>query len=283
MIKRAAQSGREEPIADSARPQRRRRPRVTVLTAVKEAGPFLPGCLESLLDQTILRETEVVVIDNRPGGGDSAILTRYRKRFGRLVYLPLPRPGLYRAWNAGIRASSGDYLTNLNADDRLRRDALEVMADELDAHPDVALVYADSYVTRRPFETFERNSSRGRTTRWPAFSRARLLVECICGPHPMWRRSLHRSLGYFDESFASAGDYDFWLRIAESYPMRRIPETLGLYYRNPRGVSIAGRDAARAEVLEIKRKFLGQGGPAPAIRRTRPTAGPRPSGRRNAS
>jgi len=62
----------------------------------------------------------------------------------------------------------------------------------------------------------------------------------INSPHcaPMWRRSLHDRFGYFDESYTSAGDYEFWVRCAmRGAVLKGIPDLLTLYYQNPNGMS----------------------------------------------
>ena len=230
--------------------------KVSVLVAVKESGGLLRGCLESLRDQTILREAEIVVIDSSSTDRDKKIACGYQKKFPQFQYLFVKEEGLFHAWNIGIRASEGQYLTNLNSDDRLKNDALEIMSRTLDRAPEIALVYADSLITEKADETFEKNSSGGRTFGWPHYSHARLLRGCFCGPHPMWRRKLHDEMGYFDPSFRLDGDYEFWLRIAEKYPLRRIPQALGLFYANPKCLRALHPELKRPEDLKIKRRYL---------------------------
>jgi hypothetical protein len=144
---------------------------------------------------------------------------------------------------------------NLNADDRLRGDAIEILMRALHEHPDVGLVYGDSLVTAVANESFAHNSSGGRRFHWPAYTHTRLLLQCICGPHPLWRRRLHDEVGFFDESLQIAGDYEMWLRIAARHPLLRVDEPLGLYYDNPRGLSA---DAAllAAENRRIKTAYF---------------------------
>lgn len=213
--------------------------RVSVLVAVRNAEHFLPGCLDSLAAQSVAADLEVLVIEAEPRGGESDIVAAYRQRFPaeRLRTLIAPRLGLYAAWNAGVRGATADLVMNLNADDRLRSDAIEVLMRALDDQPEVALVYGDSFITKVANERFEHNSSGGRRFRWPSYSHKRLLLGCICGPHPLWRRRVHDEVGFFDESFEIAGDYEMWLRIAARHPLLRVDEPLGLYYSNPQGLS----------------------------------------------
>ena len=213
--------------------------RVSVLVAVRNAEILLPGCLDSLVGQTVATDVEVLVIESEPRGREAEIVAAYRHRFpdGHLRNLVAPRPGLYAAWNAGLRDATAELVMNLNADDRLRSDAIEVLMGALREHSEIALVYGDSFVTKVANESFARNSSRGRRFHWPAYTHKRLLLGCICGPHPLWRRRVHDEVGFFDESFQIAGDYEMWLRIAARYPLLRVDEPLGLYYSNPQGLS----------------------------------------------
>ena len=227
---------------------------VTVLVATRERESLLPGCLASLLRQTLIDRTEILVIHG-PGGRDREAVRAFQPS-PTIRCIPAPRPGLYVAWNIGIRAAKGRYLATLNTDDRLRADALAVMAGALDAHPDVCLVYGDSLVTERADETFEHNSSNGRRLSWPEYSHHALLARCIFGPHPMWRREAHARAGLFDETFEIAGDYEFWLRLAERERMLHLPEPLGLYHENPDGLSRVSPERATRERVRIMQRYL---------------------------
>ena len=226
---------------------------VSVLVATRGRESLLPGCLASLLGQTLIAETEILVIHG-PGGRDLEAVGALESS-ARIRCIPSPRPGLYAAWNRGIEAARGRYLATLNSDDRLRADALAVMATALDANPDVSLVYGDSLVTDTPDETFEGTTS-DRRLRWPDYSHRALLAGCICGPHPMWRREAHAHVGLFDETFESAGDYEFWLRLAERARMLHVPEPLGLYYENPDGLSRRSVGRSLRERVRIVERYL---------------------------
>ena len=126
-------------------------------------------------------------------------------------------------------------MTNANTDDRLRSDSLELMAAELDAHPDIALVYGDFFITSFENMPFLEHIRTGYSIK-PVYDPSIMLHGCHMGPQPVWRRSLHDELGLFNQSHKSAGDYEFWCRVACRYPMKHIPEFLGLYLHNPSGI-----------------------------------------------
>lgn len=58
----------------------------------------------------------------------------------------------------------------------------------------------------------------------------------------MWRASLHKQYGLFDESFQVAGDWEMWLRAATGGSVfLLINKPLGLFYDNSDGLSTGAR------------------------------------------
>ena len=159
------------------------------------------------------------------------------------------RPSTHR--EVFIKAATGKYITNANTDDRHRKDALERMVNVLEARSDVVLVYADVIKTKTENETFENCTSVGEY-HWYDWDRNVLLEEgCFIGPQPMWRRSVHDDYGYFDESLISSGDFEFWLRISQSYDFFHIRIPLGLYLIRPDSIEHAKEDIKLLENAKI--------------------------------
>jgi glycosyltransferase involved in cell wall biosynthesis/predicted Zn-dependent protease len=228
-------------------------PLVTTIVSAYNSERFLRGCLEDLEAQTIADRLEIVVVDSASPQNERAIVEEFQQRYGNIVYIRTEeRETIYGAWNRAIRVARGRYLTNANTDDRHRRDALEVLARTLEEHPEVALVYADCHVTRTENETFA-TARPVRTFRWLDFDRRALLEQgCFVGPQPMWRRAVHEELGGFDAGMVSAGDYEFWLRLAVKHDFLHVRETLGLYLESPGSVEHANRERALRETREAR-------------------------------
>jgi len=205
-------------------------PIVSAIVSTYNAERFIRGLLEDLERQTIADRLEIVVIDSHSQQNEKAIVEEFQKRFDNIVYLRTDqRENSHVAFNRAVHLARGKYLTLANTDDRHRVDAFERMVQVLEAHPDVALVYADVAITSRENEIFENAEVRG-YYRWPDFDPKLLFQICYIGPQPMWRREIHDRYGYFDPEFISAGDYEFWLRLAQKEKFLHIPEVLGLYY-----------------------------------------------------
>ncbi|MCX5681430.1 MAG: hypothetical protein NT079_04030, partial [Candidatus Omnitrophica bacterium] len=95
-----------------------------------------------------------------------------------------------------------------------------------------------------------------RVTPEPNASSALLLKGCFVGPQPMWRRSIHKSIGLFDESLDVVGDYEFWLRMSEKCKFKHINEYLGLYLHNHNSAEHRNPELSFAEWYQVVNNFL---------------------------
>jgi glycosyltransferase involved in cell wall biosynthesis len=230
-------------------------PVVSAIVSVYNCERFIRGCLDDLLAQTLGPRLEIVTVISGTEQGEAAIIDACRAAHGNISVLRTGRrESIYAAWTRGCKAARGRYLTNANADDRHRPDALERMAAALDAHPGAALVYANSLITATPNQPFDQATPIGRTD-WPAFDRKALFTYNYIGPQPMWRASLHARHGWFDRDFQVAGDYEFWLRVARTEDFLLLPEVLGLYYLAPDTAERRDKTLARNETLAARRRY----------------------------
>ena len=227
---------------------------VSAIVSTYNAERFLRGRLEDLEAQTIADQLEIIVIDSGSQQNERAIVEEFQGRYRNIRYLRTERrETVYQAWNRGIREASGEFVTNANTDDRLRHDALETLVRALGEHPGCVLAYPDFRITQQENVTFAGHQPYG-FKQWPPYDRLSLLELCCIGPFPLWRRSLHREIGYFDERYRSAADYEFWLRAALSHDFIHVPQFLGLYWLNGATVSRRG-DLPTLEYLQVQKEY----------------------------
>lgn len=223
--------------------------KVSAIISTYNSEHFLRGRLDNLLQQTLYArgELEIVVVNAGSKQGDDFIAREY---LGCITYIKSLREPIYVSWNRGIAISKGQYITNANTDDRLRCvDALEIMAAELDDNPNVGMVYADARVVGENGEPSTKAPYYGKIE-WPDYDPQLLKQVYFGGPNPMWRRVLHSIVGYFDESYQLAGDYEFALRLAaHGIQSKHIPQPLTDFYddgANINNLEFAGMEARRA-------------------------------------
>jgi len=233
-------------------------PLLTAIVSTYNAERFFRGCVEDLLAQSALDAMEILVIDSGSLQSESAIGAEYASRYPQIRLVRTEREPLYAAWNRAIGMARGKYLTSANADDRHSADFAERMIRELDAHPDAGLAYADQYVSPTANEDFAACNARGAELRcWPDYTPEDLMIRCITGSQPVWRRSLHDSLGMFDLRYRIAADYDMWFRIASAHGLLHIAEPLGVFFSAPDTLSGASNHAQMyLESAAIQRAWL---------------------------
>ena len=212
-------------------------PLISAIVSTYNSERFLRGCLEDLEAQTLADRLEIVVVDSGSKQNERAIVEEFQRRYSNIVYVRTEeRETVYGAWNRGVRTARGRFLTNANTDDRHRKDALEILSRKLEQTPSVAMVYADVWITDEENKTYETGRRIGKY-QWHEFDREALVRKgCFLGPQPMWRKEVHDVIGYFDPTFVTAGDYEFWMRMAKSYDFLHVPEALGLYLKSPSSV-----------------------------------------------
>ena len=84
--------------------------KVTVLTAVYNAEPYLRQCLDSLLHQT-LTDCQFICIDDCSTDSSYSILQSYAERDNRFQLLRTPvNSGQAKARNLGLQFARGEYI-----------------------------------------------------------------------------------------------------------------------------------------------------------------------------
>jgi GT2 family glycosyltransferase/Flp pilus assembly protein TadD len=222
---------------------------VSAIVSTYKAEKFIEGRIRNLLNQTLNDQLEIIIVDSNSPEDERSIVEQYTAINKNIKYLRSDtRESIYRAWNRGIKEARGKYITNANTDDRLRPDALEILVEALEKNPEIGLAYGDFLITNFENMEFYDHICCGYSIK-PDYSGHIMLAGCHMGPQPMWRRSVHNEIGYFDENLESAGDYELWCRLATRYPMKHISKFLGLYYNNPSG--IVNRNTSKS-TLETK-------------------------------
>ena len=233
--------------------------KVTAIVSTYKSEAFLRECLSDLESQTMAQDIEIIVLDAASPENERAIVAEFQQQYSNIRYLRTPeRIGIYLAWNIMTFMASSPYISPFSTNDRLRRDAYEVLYKAIDHH-DHALVYGDSYLTHTPHETFDNNTAKEKYL-WPPYSRDMLLQNCMVGPHPMWRKSIHQKIGYFDDSYDAIGDQEFWCRIALNYDLSHIDEVTGLYWVTTDSLS-GNSELSTKEIIRYRQKyasFVGQ-------------------------
>lgn len=234
-------------------------PDVSAIVSAYYADEFLQGRLEDLDMQVGVKVQAIVVCQE--DSAEDRIASAFEPMNMRMdVIRTVDVPTVYGAWNLGIESADAPFITNANSDDRLNPNAFRIMSDILRGRPDIDLVYGWCYISwgvKGFFEFVGENPQDalvpGRVPEkpgyftWPPHDRSLLVRGCYIGPQPMWRATLHQRFGTFQDLFQSAGDWDFWLRVAGESNFLLIPAFLGVYTARPGGLELSDHDRAVRE------------------------------------
>jgi glycosyltransferase involved in cell wall biosynthesis len=233
--------------------------KVSIFCSVYKGEKFIEGYLEDVFKQTMFEDTEFVILDCNSPENERKYIEPRSRMYENVKYIRLDEdPGLYPAWNIAIKQCQADIIGNWNVDDRKPCHGIELLYKLLVRKPHIDVAYGITYVSRTANEKYEDNSY---NLVYPisSFSLENLLNHN--SPHcmPLWRKSLHDRFGYFDESYFSAADGEFWLRCAfGGAKLELLNHPVGLYYENPQGRSTNPEHLARCleEVHRSKQPYL---------------------------
>ena len=230
--------------------------KISCIISTYNSEEFMAECLDDVENQTVADDVEIVIVDANSPQKEKDIVLEYQKKYTNIKYFRTDtRITVYAAWNLAIRKSVGQYITTQNTNDRLCSDAHQIMARFLDDNPDVMLVYGDSYLTPIPHSTIQdaRNAPEIDAWRWPDYRYEFLLQYSTIGPHPMWRKQVHKHIGYFNDNLVALGDQEFWLRMGLYYKLLHIPLFTGLVWEDEQ--SLSRRPKAFEENSQIRTKY----------------------------
>ena len=219
-------------------------PKISLVTSVYRADEYIEQLMEDMTRQTIFKDKcEWIILNANEEGHDveEEVILKYVEKYpDNIIYKRLEEdPGIYDTWNMGIKMATGEYITNVNCDDRRASDGLEKQAKLLCANADVDLIYNDSYVVHEPnilWEDLDHDTTQ--KYNFEQFSKEAMLRGNLPHNNPMWKKELHDKFGYFNQHYKSAGDWDFWLRCAfGGATYMKHADVLGVYYFNPTGMS----------------------------------------------
>lgn len=96
----------------------------SVIVPIYKVEEYLPSCIESILAQTF-SDFELILVNDGSPDSCPQICEEYTKKDSRIRVLHKPNGGLASARRAGIPLAKGEYVLNLDSDDRIEKDTLE--------------------------------------------------------------------------------------------------------------------------------------------------------------
>jgi glycosyltransferase involved in cell wall biosynthesis len=207
-------------IADTAAPMCQEA-LVSVIIPCYNSEVFLEEAIGSAMAQTY-SPVEIIVVDDGSTDHSPEIAKRFPVR-----YIRQPNSGLAASRNLGIRESKGSYIVFLDADDRLKPEAIETGVRILAQRPQYAMAVGDHLFVSRNGSYL----APSRKNCPPAFHYEALLrsnfIEMVSTV--LFRRNVLEEARGFDTRFRVSEDYELYLRVARAHSIYCHPAIVAEY------------------------------------------------------
>lgn len=253
-------------------------PRISVVMPLYNAEPFLGSAIESILAQTF-GNFEFIIVDDGSTDASAVVVRRYAKSEARIRFMQQENAGVTAALQMGCRASTGELIARMDADDVAMPTRFVDQLGALEGDPTLAAV--GSF-----YERIDADGDLISVAEWPTNHEEidQALLQGRGGlPHPtaMIRRQTLEQVGGYRSQYPVAQDKDLWLRLTEVGRLANLPVPLLQYREHTGAVSTTKqREQQRCVDEAIADAHRRRGLPPPTPRRPS-TVASTPSRRRD--
>ena len=232
---------------------------VSVIIPAYNAAEHIRRTLNSVLGQTY-HALEVIVVDDGSEDGTGAIVKKFVETDARIQLVTQSNAGVGAARNTAIRMARGEYIAPLDADDVWFPEKLEKQVARMEqCGEETGMVYCWSIRVDRHGEFI--------AAQFPSTVQGRILESAVSGciadnaSVPLFRASALASVGPYLTRAEQGGaqgceDWDLYIRIAETFSIRLVPEFLVGYVRTDSSMSVDGElmEASFSAVMQRARQ-----------------------------
>jgi glycosyltransferase involved in cell wall biosynthesis len=238
-------------------------PKVSVIIPAYNCEAYIARAVQSVFDQHHT-DLELIVVDDGSSDATVQALAPFRNR---LHLIQQPNAGVAAARNAGLRRARGDLIAFLDADDWWEPARLSAQLAALAQFPDAGMVFsefavADSAGTilmqhgirwkyrsirdadSTPWEMIfgdsavvswreEERNERQATVYHGRIARRLFTGNFVNTCSVLLRREVVEQAGEFDLTLDTEEDYDYWLRVANKWPLAYVDVPLTTFRIRP--------------------------------------------------
>jgi hypothetical protein len=202
---------------------------ISVVMPCYNVERFLPGAIQSVLNQTY-QDFELIIVDDGSTDGSAQVIHSFDDP--RMHYLRRANGGPGKALNTGMRAATGEFVAFLDADDLMLPHRLATQLGVLEANPALSVVGSGfTWIDENdqgifwPHHSWQHAMELNDISSW--------LFDCpFVRSTVMLRRRAWEDVGGFDEDLRGGEDWNFWMRLVLSgHRMAWHQEVVALYRR----------------------------------------------------
>jgi glycosyltransferase involved in cell wall biosynthesis len=193
---------------------------------------FVLEAMESVLKQSV--PTELIIVDDASSDNSVEVIKNYLADHPEEAIQSLflrENVGNCKAFNAGLKLTSADFVIDLAADDILLDERVAEGVKSLGSAPTVAINFTNAnYIDeagqfiKHHYQIDDKGKSVEAVPQGDVFQQI-LKRYFICSPSMMYRASFLQEIGGYDEALAYE-DFDIMIRLSRDYPFSYTDKVL---------------------------------------------------------
>ena len=203
------------------------KPRVSIIAFLDEYSS-IGHTIADVARQTYSNDIELILVDTGIIDCTAAHTFAQNNSSIRVLQCHMPYP-MSEMINGIMAYCRGDFIMILSSGDSLNPALIEEYLNAFDADEKLDVTYGNCFVRYEPYATFEH----GPGWYWidkPALDSSRLYYN-LPGQQCMWRKSMHKKYGTFDNSYHFFYLLEFWNRAyAQGAQFKKLPLASGMCF-----------------------------------------------------
>jgi len=200
------------------------KPKISAMMLTHNRKDWLREAIKSILDQTY-NNFELIIIDNASTDGTEEVVKEFDDE--RIVYVRNEENLYPYAKNQMVELAKGEYIAICDDDDISFADRFEKCSEFFESNPDFDMVFGDMVCNKTEGDHVLDYEVKYPTE--PSFENIYNSDGIINTPTVMMRKKAIEDVGWYDDDFKIASDYDLYLRISKDHKIGHIDHFLAKY------------------------------------------------------
>lgn len=200
--------------------------KISVIMAAYNTERYIEQAIKSILKQSF-NDFEIIVVDDASTDKTAEVIAKLAKEDSRIKLIRNKKNlGLTKNLNIALKKAKGEYIARMDADDVALPQRFAKQVTFLDKHKEIALVgtWADIINNKNKRVGEIKYATNDAQIRKNLIGRSQFIH-----PSVMFRKSVIKKVGLYDESFRSAQDYEYFPRMMTKFKAANMPEKLMRY------------------------------------------------------